>query len=278
MSRRPVNASLTPPARQGYVDAVLGGIGVDQLCAAVVAQARSEDPVDQLAAAAAITGELHALGDELLDRYVSAAREQQCAWSQIGAALGVSRQAAQQRFVAAPVDPTAWPKDFDEDARALLPAARLHARRLRHRYLDTEHLLLALTADQGLAGTTLARLGVDATTVSERIDQIVGAGHSSETATLGISPVTKSVLEAAGQLARRLGHRCAIAAPEHVLLALSAQRDTVAAQILRDLKVSDDRVRHELSELLAGEAPEMAAMIRQPARRRLRRGQWVRPA
>ena len=131
---------------------------------------------------------------------------------------------------------------------------------------------MALNADRGLAGTTLARLGVNAATVNERIDQIVGMGHSSETATLGISPVTKRVLENAGKQARRLGHRCAIAAPEHVLLALSAQRDTVAAQILRDLAVSDDRLRHELSELLAGEAPELAATIRQPGgRRRLRR-------
>jgi len=248
-----------------------GAVSVDQLCAAIVAQARSEDPVEQLAAAAAISGELRALADQLLDRYVSAAREQRRSWSDIGAALGVSKQAAQQRFVA-PVDPNAWPKDFDEDARALLPAARVHARRFRHRYLDTEHLLLALTADKGLAGTTLARLDIDATKVNERIDQIVGAGHSSHTSTLGISPVTKRVLENAGQHARRLGHRCATAAPEHVLLALSAQHDAVAAQILRDLAVSDDRLRHELSELLAGEAPELAAQIRRPARRRLRRG------
>jgi hypothetical protein len=249
------------------------GVSVDQLSAAVAAQARSDDPVDQLATAVAISGELRALSDELLDRYVSAAREQQRPWSEIGAALGVSKQAAQQRFAAAPVDVEAWPKDFDDDARALLPAARVHARRFRHRYLATEHLLLALTADAGLAGTTLARLGVDATNVSERIEQIVGAGHSSETATLGISSRAKRVLEAAGQEGRRLGHRCATASPEHVLLALSAQHDAVAAQILRDLDVNDDRLRHELSELLAGEAPDLAAAIRQPPRRRLRRGQ-----
>jgi ATP-dependent Clp protease ATP-binding subunit ClpC len=124
----------------------------------------------------------------------------------------------------------------------------------------------------GLAGTTFARVGVDATNVSDRIEQIIGGGHSSETATLGISPRAKRVLEAAGHEARRLGHRCAIAAPEHVLLALSAQRDSVAAQILRDLDVSDDDLRHTLSELLAGEAPELADAIRQPPRRRLRRG------
>jgi hypothetical protein len=250
---------------------MLDAVTADQLSTAVAAQAHSEDPVDQLAAAVTITGELRALADELLDRYVAAARQQQRSWSEIGTALGVSKQAAQQRFVTAVPDASAWPADFDEDARALLPAAQLHARRFRHRYLDTEHLLLALIANAGLAGTTLARLDVNASNVSDRIEQIVGAGHSSETATLGISPLTKRVLEAAGQHARRLGHRCAIASPEHVLLALSAQHDSVAVQILRDLEVSDDGLRHMLSELLAGEAPELAAAIRQPPRRRLRR-------
>jgi hypothetical protein len=254
------------------------GLNLDQLSAAVATRAQSGDPVHQLAAAVEMADELRDLGDELLDRYVTAAREHGRSWADIGAALGVSKQAAQQRFVAASPDGTTWPKDFDEDARALLPAAQLHARRFHHRYLATEHLLLALTADAGLAGTTLARLGVDADQVTDRIRRIVGEGHSSETATLGISPRTKRVLEAAGLEARRLGNRCATASPEHVLLALSAQHDAVAAQILRDLGAGDDQLRHQLGELLAGEAPELAAMLREPPRRRLRRAPRRRQA
>jgi Clp amino terminal domain, pathogenicity island component len=243
---------------------------LDALSADVVASAASEDPVDQLRAAVVIAETLHGTADELLDRYVSAAREQQRPWSEIGSALGISKQAAQQRFVAGPVDPTAWPKDFDAQARAILPAAQVHARRLRHRYLGTEHLLLALTEDTGLAGATLARLGVGSAQVGEHVLRIVGEGHSGEAATLGISPRTKRVLEAAGQESRRLGHRCAIASPEHVLLALSAQHDAVAAQILRELGATDDRVRQQLAELLEGEAPELARKIPEPRRRRRR--------
>jgi hypothetical protein len=249
------------------------GVTVDQLSALIAAHAGSDDPVERLTAAVAVANDLHDVGDQLLDRYVRQARELSRSWSEIGAVLGVSKQAAQQRFVVVPADPDAWPKDFDRSARALLPAAQLHARRLRHRYLGTEHLLLALTADSGLAGTTLARLGVDGARVEERILAIVGMGHSSETAALGFSPRTKRILEAAGVEARRLGHRCAIAAPEHVLLALSAQRDSVAAGILRDLGAGDQEVRRQLSELLVGEAPELADKIRQPPRRRLRRRQ-----
>jgi hypothetical protein len=55
------------------------------------------------------------------------------------------------------------------------------------------------------------------------------------------------------------------------LLALGAQHKAVAAQILGDLGVNEEQLRQQLSELLAGEAPELAANILQPPRRRLRR-------
>jgi hypothetical protein len=241
---------------------------VEHLSREVTSTAASEDPLDRLTAAVIVADHARDIADELIDRYVATARDQGRSWSEIGRALGVSKQAAQQRFV---VPAGAWPKDFDDDARALLPTAELHARRFRHRYLGTEHLLLALAENPGLAGTTLRRLGVDADHVTRRILEIIGEGHSSETASLGVTPRTKRVLEAAGHEGRRRGHRCAIAAPEDVLLALAARRDGVAAQILGDLGVDEARVRGQLSELLAGEAPELAAKILQPPRRRLRR-------
>jgi hypothetical protein len=260
---------LTPARVKATLTLMDSAISVDRLSAEIAARAPGDDPVERLAAAVALASELRELGDELLDRYVAGARDQGRSWSEIGAALGVSKQAAQQRFVTAPAGKAGWPRDFDADARALLPAAELHARRFRHRYLGTEHLLLALTADTGLAGTTLARLGVDGARVDEQIRRIVGAGHSSETATLGLSARTKRVFEAAALEARRLGHRCA--APEHVLLALSTHDKAVGVRILRDFDVSDERLRHQLSELLAGEAPELAAKIVRRPRRRPRR-------
>ncbi len=246
-------------------------VTLDQLVGVVESRADGCDSVGRLAAAVDVAEHVRGVADDVLDHYVAAAREDGRSWSEIGTALGVSKQAAQQRFVPAPIDPTAWPKDFDADARSIVQAAQAEARSLRHRYLGTEHLLLALAADQGLAGATLARLGVGSDQVLERIRTVIGDGHSGDTSTLGISPRTKRVLEAAGQEARRLGHRCAIAAPEHVLLALSADRHSVAGQLLQDLRVTDERLRGELAELLAGEAPEIAAMIVQPPRRGLRR-------
>jgi ATP-dependent Clp protease ATP-binding subunit ClpA len=77
-------------------------------------------------------------------------------------------------------------------------------------------------------------------------------------------------MEAARSEALRRGHRCATSEPEHLLLALSGQSDGIAARILRDLGVSDEQVRGQLGELLASEAPRLAAHLRRPACRRLR--------
>ncbi|HYM56420.1 MAG TPA: Clp protease N-terminal domain-containing protein [Solirubrobacteraceae bacterium] len=233
----------------------------------IEAQTPAGSPLERLGAASAVAGELRELGDLLLDRYVQAARAEELSWSQIGDALGVSKQAAQQRFVAPPAETHLWP-GLSEAASAVLTRAVEHARSFGHRYLGTEHLLLALAADEGLAGATLARLGVSPEGVAEQIRRIIGPGHSTDTATLGVAPRTKRVLEAARKEARRLGHRCA--ETEHVLLAVS-ESEGVAEQIVSELGADVKDVRVQLAELLAAEAPWVAAKLRPPTRRRLGR-------
>jgi len=257
-------------------------LSIDRLTALVGARAESEDPITQLATAVQVARETRCLADELLDRYVAAARERGRPWSEVGATLGVSKQAAQQRFAppgirmnlirsgVAPTDRISPFKHFEAGAREVLELAHRRALELGHRYLDTEHLLLALTEDPGLAGATLTGLGIDSAAVSEHIRSIIGLGDSNETAWLGNTPRTKHVLDAALRQALRLGHGREIPAPVHLLLALSAREDGVAAQIFRALDVHDDQVRHQLHELLAGEAPELAEQIRHPPRRRRR--------
>jgi hypothetical protein len=221
----------------------------------------------RLDTAVRIAAELRGLGDRLVDHYVQAARAGGRSWAQIGEVLGVSKQAAQQRFLARPARAAAWP-GMSEAASDVLGHAVDAARTLRHRYLGTEHLLLALASDDGLAGTTLRRLGVSPEGVSDQIQRIIGPGYSSETATLGVTPRTKRVLEAARNEGARLGHRCADT--EHLLLAVS-EHEGVAEQILRALGAEPSAVRAQLADLLEGEAPEIAAEVRTASRRRLGR-------
>jgi hypothetical protein len=88
-------------------------------------------PLEQLAAAAELAGRLRARGDELLDQFVDAARTGGSSWTEIGYALGTSKQAAHER-IAAPADPTAGRAPFGLTGTAadVLTAAAEHTREL----------------------------------------------------------------------------------------------------------------------------------------------------
>jgi hypothetical protein len=240
------------------------GVTLEQLSAPIEAD-RAAGPLARLEAAAATASELRGLGDALLDRYVQAARADGRSWSEVGTALGVTKQAAHERFVDAPLS---WPQNFNEPARAVVARALEEARGFGHRYLGTEHLLLALSAEPGLAGTALGELGVDERTVHRAIERIIGRGRSGDGA-LGITPRTKRVFETAVKEAKRLGsQRCANS--EHLLLALAAS-DGVARDILGEQDAGEEAIREKLASLLEREAPEIAAKLRAPKRRGVRR-------
>jgi hypothetical protein len=225
-------------------------------------------PLERLSAAVEAANELRGLGDGLLDRYVQAARADGRSWTEIGAALGVTKQAAHERFVDAPL---AWPTNFSDAARAVVARAVREAHALGHRYLGTEHLLLALSANPGLAGVALDDLGLTESAVKEAIERTIGRGRSGEGAALGITPRTKRIFELAIKEGKRLGaRRCAD--PEDLLLAL-AQAEGVAGEILAAHGVDERAVREQLATLLEREAPDLAVKVRAPARRRGRRRQ-----
>jgi ATP-dependent Clp protease ATP-binding subunit ClpA len=65
---------------------------------------------------------------------------------------------------------------FTDRARAVVVLAQDEARRLRHGYVGTEHLLLALLRGNGVAKVALERLGVDHDAVRADVVRIVGEG------------------------------------------------------------------------------------------------------
>jgi Clp amino terminal domain, pathogenicity island component len=72
---------------------------LDNLISYVKAQQQQENPLDDLAAAVALADRLDEQGDALIGHFVDQARRSGASWSQIGASMGVSKQAAQKRFV-----------------------------------------------------------------------------------------------------------------------------------------------------------------------------------
>ena len=227
----------------------------------------STDPLAQLAAAVALGEELRGTSDELIGHFVGRAREADASWTDIGAAFGISRQAAHERF--APPTPAAgaWPERFAPDARAAMAHADAAMRHFRHHYLGTEHVLLGLlTAGDSLAATTLAGLGVSEHMVRDAIGEIIGYGDTPDGICHGIAPRLKRALERARAEAKHAGHRTARS--EHLLLAIAGV-DGVATQILHRHAVDERVLRDKIADLLP-EAPEIAAAIRRGPRRRSR--------
>ena len=74
-------------------------VSLDTLITFVKVQRPEGSALDNLADAVAVGEHLGAQADSLIGHFVDQARRSGASWSQIGANMGVSKQAAQQRFV-----------------------------------------------------------------------------------------------------------------------------------------------------------------------------------
>ena len=92
----------------------------------------SGTPLDNLSDAVTVSTQLSEQSDSLIGHFVDQARRSGASWSQIGTSMGVTKQAAQQRFVPrGPVKGAAGFGDFSRfttRARSMLTAAEDLAR------------------------------------------------------------------------------------------------------------------------------------------------------
>ncbi|HTF06788.1 MAG TPA: ATP-dependent Clp protease ATP-binding subunit [Asanoa sp.] len=119
-------------------------------------------------------------------------------------------------------------KVMSQDARELLQAAAGEAAQLGSGDLDTEHLLWAMTQKPPL-NELLSRAGADPATLAGEIEQRDRRGGSIE-GPPALTPAAKRVLLQAHQISRRLGS--SYLGPEHILLALTLNRETEAGRLL----------------------------------------------
>jgi hypothetical protein len=124
-----------------------------------------EQPLDQLSGAFQLAETLGDVADHLIGHFVDQARRSGASWSDIGRSMGVSKQAAQQRFVPkagqGDIDPSQGFSRFTHRARVAVVRAQEEARTAGNDTIGIAHLVLALLADPaGLAGTAVAAQGI----------------------------------------------------------------------------------------------------------------------
>ena len=122
---------------------------------------------------------------------------------------------------------------FTNRARRVVVLAQEEARLLRHNYIGTEHLLLALIHEgQGVAARALAEFELPLDQLREDVTKLAGTGSSAPSGHIPFTPRAKKVLELSLREAVSLHHK--YIGTEHILLGLLREGDGVAAQILRD--------------------------------------------
>ena len=148
--------------------------------------------------------------------------------------------------------------NFTERVRKVLLLARKEAVKLRHEYVGTEHMLLAImTEGGGVASATLRELGVDIDRLRDDILNVVKAGTDGGFAMVDL-PYTgrgKRVLELAMEAARNFNH--AYVGTEHLLLGLIREERGIAAQLMTSHRLTYAKLQGEVIRLLASaRAPE----------------------
>jgi hypothetical protein len=230
-------------------------VSLDTLIAFVKVQRSAGSALDNLADAVAVGEHLGAQADSLIGHFVDQARRSGASWSQIGANMGVSKQAAQQRFVPRgdPATGQRIPGDFSrftQRARAVLAAAEDHARAADSAVIGSDHLALGLFAEpDGLAAKAIAALGV----TEQQVRTALGAEEqpaeaADETSRIPLGPGATASLRGALRWALLMGHN--YIGTEHILIGLIDENDATATA-LTGLGLAMPAVKRELTRQFA---------------------------
>ncbi|MGW2308051.1 Clp protease N-terminal domain-containing protein [Actinomadura luteofluorescens] len=182
------------------------------------------DALEQLTSAVLAAEHLGEVADHLIGHFVDQARRSGASWTEIGKSMGVSKQAAQKRFVAKgekpDLDPSQGFSRYTERARKVVVASMSEARAAGHAEIIPAHLVLALlTEPEALAAKAILAQDVLLDTVRQAATAALPAEADGELPELiPFGQDAKKALELTFREALRLGHN--YVGTEHILLAL----------------------------------------------------------
>lgn len=207
--------------------------------------------LDQLTDAVLAAEHLGEVADHLVGHFVDQARRSGASWTDIGRCMGVTRQAARQRFVSQQPTTPPGPSDgfasFTERARNVV-AAQEAARDRGHSQITSAHLLLGLLqAPESISSLVLNQQQVDLDALSRTAQAAVPADADGEPpALIPFTEDARESLKLAPQQAQHLGHP--YVGTEHLLLALLDMEPT--SGILGGVGVTKERTEELILAIL----------------------------
>jgi ATP-dependent Clp protease ATP-binding subunit ClpA len=239
------------------------------------------NPETALRALTALRQELETIEPSLVQRALGAG----ASWSKIARALGISKQAAHHKYRhladRALTDATAGSKILvTGEARQSIQFAREEAKRLGHRAIGTEHILLGiLRCNRSHAVKALGRLGVTHDGAIEFLRSTLPGlppddPNAADKRKDGVTAHARRIME--GSLREALNRGDGYIGVEHLLLALLTDSRNGAVQTLEALHATPSRIKTQLdrewqaisssaearvaaSSLAAAEAPTVVA-------------------
>ncbi len=217
--------------------------------------------LDHVSAAVRISEYLDDLADSLIGHFVDQARRSGASWTEIGQSMGVTKQAAQKRFVLkGPVQGEGIPtgpggklgERFTDRAKRAQIAARQLAVKHRNEEVLPEHVVLAMLHEpEGMAARAIAALGVSTEAAREALSAALPPGATDEQARehVPFGPRSKHVLALALSEALGLGHN--YIGTEHLLLGVVKEEEAQGGGVLTGLGLTEQRVREWLVPELA---------------------------
>ncbi|PZH19681.1 Clp protease [Streptomyces sp. NTH33] len=200
--------------------AIRSNIRLDDLISAI--KKVHQEPLDQLQDAVLAAEHLDEVADHLIGHFVDQARRSGASWTDIGKSMGVTRQAAQKRFVpkeSADLDPSQGFSRYTPRARKVVMAAHEEAKAARSAEGTPAHLVLGLLGEpEAMAARAIADQGVSLEAVREAATAALPPASADAPELVPYGPAAKKALELTFREALRLGHN--YIGTEHILLAL----------------------------------------------------------
>ncbi|MFD4566081.1 Clp protease N-terminal domain-containing protein [Streptomyces sp. NPDC058467] len=180
------------------------------------------DALDQLQDAVIAADHLGDVADHLIGHFVDQARRSGASWTDIGKSMGVTRQAAQKRFVPkaeSDLDPSQGFARYTPRARQAVMAAHAEAKAAGNAEGLPAHLVLGLLSEpEALAAQAITAQGVSLDAVREAAKAALPPAVDKVPELVPYGPAAKKTLELTFREALRLGHN--YVGTEHILLAL----------------------------------------------------------